>query len=62
MRINHKCQQKNLQIGDTVGLVDLVEPVVNLSPIDCRTVSQILSLVLFAKNIETEHPITVISK
>lgn len=54
--------KKNLQIGDTVGLVDLVEPVVNLSPIDCRTVSQILSLVLFAKNIETEHPITVISK
>lgn len=54
--------KKKLQIGDTVGLVDLVEPVVNLSPIDCRTVSKILSLVLFAKNIETEHPITVISK
>lgn len=48
-------------IGDTACLVHMAEPVFNLSPIDSRTVSQILGLVLFAKNVETEHPITVIS-
>lgn len=55
-------KMRTIQNADTTFSIELAEPVIELSPNGSRAVSQILGLVNFAKNIETGHPITVISK
>nr|XP_034320792.1 receptor-type tyrosine-protein phosphatase kappa isoform X5 [Crassostrea gigas] len=48
--------------SDETWSVDMAEPMDSLQANNAKTVSHILSLVSFARNIETEGPITVISR
>lgn len=51
-----------LKKSDETWSVDMAEPMGSLQANNVKTVSHILSLVSFARNIETEGPITVISR
>uniref|UniRef100_A0A8W8P2I2 protein-tyrosine-phosphatase n=1 Tax=Magallana gigas TaxID=29159 RepID=A0A8W8P2I2_MAGGI len=48
--------------GDQTWSADLVEPIFSLDPGDPRAISQIVGLVSFVQNTETEGPIIVISR
>lgn len=51
-----------LKKSDETWSVDMAELMGSLQANNAKTVSHILSLVSFARNIETEGPITVISR
>lgn len=51
-----------LKKSDETWSVDMAEPMGSLQANNVKTVSHILSLVSLARNIETEGPITVISR
>nr|XP_034322492.1 receptor-type tyrosine-protein phosphatase kappa-like [Crassostrea gigas] len=48
--------------GDQTWSADLIEPIFSLDPGDPRAISQIVGLVSFVQNTETEGPIIVISR
>lgn len=50
------------QNGDQTWSADLIEPIFSLDPGDPRAISQIVGLVSFVQNTETEGPIIVISR
>uniref|UniRef100_K1R799 Leukocyte common antigen n=1 Tax=Magallana gigas TaxID=29159 RepID=K1R799_MAGGI len=49
-------------IGNKTYSIKWAEPLFNLTPVNSQTVSQILSLVFFARNVDSERPITIISR
>ncbi|XP_065941951.1 receptor-type tyrosine-protein phosphatase epsilon [Magallana gigas] len=57
-----KVEITNERIGNKMYPMEWAEPSFNLTPVNSQTVSQILSLVFFARNVDSERPITIISR
>uniref|UniRef100_A0A8W8NZK0 protein-tyrosine-phosphatase n=1 Tax=Magallana gigas TaxID=29159 RepID=A0A8W8NZK0_MAGGI len=57
-----KVEITNERIGNKTYSIEWAEPLFNLTPVNSQTVSQILSLVFFARHVESERPIIIISR